>query len=117
MTIADDPILLPDPEPAHLRYTIISVDDHLVEPPDMFEGRLPAPAPGPGAEGRDQRAGHQVWEFEGELLTQVGMNAVAGRGQEREELEPFRFEPDAPRLLRHRTRGSATWTSTASGRR
>ena len=33
--------LLPDPEPRPVRYTVISVDDHLVEPPDMFEGRLP----------------------------------------------------------------------------
>ena len=34
--------LLPDPSPRPVRYTVISVDDHLVEPPDMFEGRLPA---------------------------------------------------------------------------
>ena len=34
--------LLPDPEPRPVRYTVISVDDHLVEPPDMFEGRLEA---------------------------------------------------------------------------
>ena len=33
---------LPDPDPRPINYTIISVDDHLVEPPDMFEGRLPA---------------------------------------------------------------------------
>ena len=35
-------ILLPDPETAPVHYTLISVDDHLVEPPDMFDGRLPA---------------------------------------------------------------------------
>src|ERR1700728_1339524 len=34
--------LLPDPEPRPVHYTVISVDDHLVEPPDMFEGRLPS---------------------------------------------------------------------------
>ena len=34
--------LLPDPEPREVKYTIISVDDHLVEPPRMFEGRLPS---------------------------------------------------------------------------
>ena len=37
--LLDDPVLLPDPDPAVVKYTIISVDDHLVEPPDMFEGR------------------------------------------------------------------------------
>ena len=39
---ARNPIpLLPDPEPSELKYTFISVDDHLVEPPDVFEGRMP----------------------------------------------------------------------------
>ena len=33
--------LLPDPEPRAIRTTIISVDDHLVERPHLFEGRLP----------------------------------------------------------------------------
>ncbi len=32
--------LLPDPEPREVKYTFISVDDHLDEPADMFEGRL-----------------------------------------------------------------------------
>ena len=34
--------LLPDPEPRARTYTVISVDDHLIEPPDLFEGRMPA---------------------------------------------------------------------------
>ena len=33
--------LLPDPEPRRQRYTIISVDDHLVEPPHTFEDACP----------------------------------------------------------------------------
>ncbi len=32
---------LPDPPRARRRYTVISVDDHIVEPPDTFTGRLP----------------------------------------------------------------------------
>src|SRR5438270_836672 len=32
---------MPEPEPREVRYTIISVDDHLSEPAHMFEGRLP----------------------------------------------------------------------------
>ncbi len=35
-------LFLPEPEPRPVRYTVISVDDHLVEPADMFEGRLAA---------------------------------------------------------------------------
>ena len=34
--------LLPDPEPRPRNYTIISVDDHLIEPAHLFEGRMPA---------------------------------------------------------------------------
>jgi predicted TIM-barrel fold metal-dependent hydrolase len=91
MTIADDPILLPDPEPARLRYTIISVDDHLVEPPDMFEGRLPAALQDRAPKVVTNERGHEVWEFEGQLFTQVGMNAVAGRSKSMKNLEPTRF--------------------------
>ena len=32
---------LPEPEPRVRSYTIISVDDHLIEPPETFDGRLP----------------------------------------------------------------------------
>ncbi len=32
---------LPEPERQPRKYTFISVDDHIVEPPDIFEGRLP----------------------------------------------------------------------------
>jgi hypothetical protein len=38
--VLDAELFLPEPEPAVVRYTVISVDDHLVEPRDMFEGRL-----------------------------------------------------------------------------
>ena len=36
---------LPDPPRAQRRYTVISVDDHIVEPPDTFTGRLPRSSP------------------------------------------------------------------------
>ena len=32
---------LPEPPRAQRRYTVISVDDHIVEPPDTFLGRVP----------------------------------------------------------------------------
>lgn len=84
--------LLPDPEPRAVRYTVISVDDHLVEPPDMFEGRLPSRLADRAPRVVETPEGHQVWEFDGERYTQVGMNAVAGRRREHVTLEPTRFE-------------------------
>ena len=62
---------LPDPPRAPRRYTVISADDHIVEPPDTFTGRLPrkfadrAPKVVDTAEGGGQRrcgaAGVRVW--------------------------------------------------------
>ncbi|MGH9081213.1 MAG: amidohydrolase family protein [Acidimicrobiales bacterium] len=84
--------LLPDPAPRSVRYTVISVDDHLVEPPDMFEGRLPRRFAGRAPKIIENSRGHQLWEFDGGLYSQVGMNAVAGRRPECVSLEPTRFE-------------------------
>jgi predicted TIM-barrel fold metal-dependent hydrolase len=88
--------LLPDPEPRPVEFTIISVDDHLVEPPDMFEGRLPARFAPYQPRVVEDAEGHQLWEFDGELYTQVGMNAVAGRRPESVTVEPTRFEDMRP---------------------
>jgi predicted TIM-barrel fold metal-dependent hydrolase len=85
-------LFLPDPEPREVKYTVISVDDHLVEPPDMFEGRLPAKFQDRAPKVVENEHGHQVWEFDDKRFTQVGMNAVAGRRPETVKLEPFRFE-------------------------
>jgi len=84
--------LLPDPEPRPVRYTVISVDDHLVEPPDMFEGRLPARLQPLAPRIVEDERGHQLWEFDGNRYTQVGMNAVAGRRPDSVTVEPTRFE-------------------------
>ncbi len=32
----------PDPEPRAVAVPVISVDDPLIEPPDLFDGRMPA---------------------------------------------------------------------------
>jgi predicted TIM-barrel fold metal-dependent hydrolase len=84
--------LLPDPEPRTVRYTVISVDDHLVEPPDMFQGRLPERFAPEAPRVVETSRGHQLWEFDGARYSQVGMNAVAGRRPECVSLEPTRFE-------------------------
>jgi predicted TIM-barrel fold metal-dependent hydrolase len=84
--------LLPDPGARPVRYTLISVDDHLVEPPDMFEGRLPRHLADRAPRVVENSRGHQLWEFDGQRYSQVGMNAVAGRRPEAVTLDPTRFE-------------------------
>ncbi len=87
-----DDLFLPEPEPREVEYTIISVDDHVVEPPHTFAGRLPSALQDRAPRVVETHSGHQVWEFEGDRYTQVGMNAVAGRRPETVTLEPFRFD-------------------------
>src|SRR5205807_1740217 len=82
MTTTVDDLFLPEPEPREVRYTVISVDDHLVEPADMFEGRLPSDLQGRAPKIIVDEWGHEVWEFDGQIYSQVGMNAVAGRRPE-----------------------------------
>lgn len=88
-------VLLPDPAPREVRYTIISVDDHLVEPPDMFEGRLPSHLQDRAPRITDAD-GREIWEFDGQRHTQVGMNAVAGRRRDTRHFEPARFSEMRP---------------------
>lgn len=97
MTIELDPeLFLPDPEPRQVRYTVISVDDHVVEPPHMFEGRVPAALAESAPRIIETSRGYQIWEFEGKKYSQVGMNAVAGRRPDTVTMEPFRFDQMRP---------------------
>ena len=95
-TALDPELFLPDPEPREVKVTIISVDDHVVEPPHLFEEHLPKKLRERGPQLIETPEGHQVWSFEGQVYTQVGMNAVAGRRKETVKLEPFRFEHMRP---------------------
>jgi predicted TIM-barrel fold metal-dependent hydrolase len=107
-TTKETPDFLRDPEPREATYTIVSVDDHVVEPPHTFDGRLPhhlayrAPRIvelDAGAEVSRahqslpsvvaQRGGRQVWVYEGKTFAQVGLNAVVGHT----DYSSLRFEP------------------------
>ncbi len=81
--------LAPDPEPREARYTVISVDDHLVEPPWLFEGRLPAKFADRAPRIVETETGAQQWEFDGKVFAQLGFNALSGRADK----DDFTFEP------------------------
>lgn len=94
--LTHDELFLPDPEPREVKYTIISVDDHVVEPPHMFDGRFPDRLQALAPRIVETPEGHQMWSFDGELYTQVGMNALAGRRKENVTWVPFRFDQMRP---------------------
>jgi predicted TIM-barrel fold metal-dependent hydrolase len=75
---------------------LVSVDDHLVEPPDMFEGRVPDRYReiAPRVERRDD--GSDVWVFNGSVIPNIGLNAVAGRPKEEYGVEPTAFDEMRP---------------------
>ncbi len=76
--------------------TIISVDDHLIEPPDLFEGRMPAALAPRAPRVVELDGGRQAWEYEGRLYPNIGLNAVVGRPREEWSMEPARFEEMRP---------------------
>lgn len=71
---------------------IVSVDDHLVEPPDMFEGRLPERFADRAPRVIERADGREMWLFEGVEIPNFGLNAVSGRPQEEYGIEPTRFD-------------------------
>jgi predicted TIM-barrel fold metal-dependent hydrolase len=88
--------LLPDPEPRPITHTLFSTDDHLVEPPDMFEGRLPRHLQDEAPKVVETEEGHEVWHFDGRVFFQVGLNAVVGRQRVDWKVEPTRFDEMRP---------------------
>ncbi|QHE73293.1 amidohydrolase family protein [Rhodococcus sp. WAY2] len=96
MTIVERTVtLLPDPEPREVRNLLISTDDHLIEPPDMFEGRLPSKFAGQIPKIVEQD-GVEVWQVEDRRLPNMGLNAVVGRPPSEWSDEPQRFEDLRP---------------------
>jgi predicted TIM-barrel fold metal-dependent hydrolase len=88
--------LLPDPDPRPITVPIISVDDHLIEPPDLFDGRMPSSLAASAPRVVELDGGKQAWEYEGRLYPNVGLNAVAGRRREDWSMDPARFEEMRP---------------------
>jgi len=84
--------LLPDPEPRTRHFTIISVDDHLIEPRDLFEGRMPAAFADRAPRIVTDAEGIEYWEFQGSRTPQIGLNAVAGRPKDQWSMDPARFD-------------------------
>src|ERR1700758_1112215 len=83
---------LPDPPRAARRYTVISADDHIVEPPDTFTGRLPRKVADRAPKGVETEHGGQPGVFAGQELPNVGFNAVVGRPVAEYGFEPVRFD-------------------------
>jgi predicted TIM-barrel fold metal-dependent hydrolase len=71
---------------------LVSVDDHAVEPPHVFEGRLPERYRDVAPRLVRKDDGTDVWLYEGREIPNIGLNAVAGRPPEEYGMEPTSFD-------------------------
>src|SRR4051794_11448373 len=75
---------------------LVSVDDHLVEPPDLFTGRVPAKYADVAPRVIRTSKGDDVWVFNDATIPNIGLNAVAGRPKEEYGIEPTAFDEMRP---------------------
>ena len=67
---------------------LISVDDHIVEPPDMFKNHLAKKYADEAPRLVHNPDGSDTWQFRDIVIPNVALNAVAGRPKEEYGLEP-----------------------------
>jgi predicted TIM-barrel fold metal-dependent hydrolase len=75
---------------------LISVDDHLIEPPDLFADHLAAKYQDRAPRLERNDAGNDVWVFNGIAMETVALNAVAGRPREEYGMEPQSLDEVRP---------------------
>jgi predicted TIM-barrel fold metal-dependent hydrolase len=75
---------------------LVSVDDHVVEPPDMFDQHVPAKWRDRAPRIVHKEDGTDFWVYEGNEIPNVGLNAVVGRPPEEYGIEPTSFEEMRP---------------------
>jgi hypothetical protein len=81
---------------------LISVDDHIIEPPDLFVHHLEAKYQDRAPKLVRNDEGSDVWTFGEVVMETAALNAVAGRPKEEYGLGATRS-----------TSGSRTWTPAA----
>ena len=75
---------------------LVSIDDHVVEPADMFEGHLPASLKDKAPKLVTNDAGVETWMFQGVTAVSVGLNAVVTWPKEEWGMEPTSFAEMRP---------------------
>ncbi|MGQ4403213.1 amidohydrolase family protein [Streptomyces hayashii] len=67
---------------------LISVDDHIIEPPDLFANHLPDRYKKDAPRLVHREDGSDVWQFRDARIGNAALNAVAGRPKEEYGMEP-----------------------------
>jgi len=75
---------------------LISVDDHIIEPPDLFVNHLPEKYQERAPKLVRNDEGNDVWTFGKVVMETAALNAVAGRPKEEYGLEPQSLDEVRP---------------------
>jgi predicted TIM-barrel fold metal-dependent hydrolase len=75
---------------------LVSVDDHIVEPPTMYDNHLTQAQKAFAPELRKDKNGADYWLYEGKRTGAIGLNAVVGRVKEEYGCEPVSLEQMRP---------------------
>ena len=75
---------------------MISVDDHVVEPPTVFDHHLAAKYKDQAPKVVTKSTGADFWSFQGRELPNIGLNAVVGRLPEEYGMEPTAYSQMRP---------------------
>jgi predicted TIM-barrel fold metal-dependent hydrolase len=75
---------------------VVSVDDHVVEHPNVWQDRLPQRFRELGPRNIQDEKGNDVWMFEGQPHYNIGLNAVAGKKREDYGVDPTRYRDMLP---------------------
>lgn len=70
---------------------LVSVDDHVIEPPEMFDNHMTKQELDTIAPKLIEEDNRNYWVYEGHKIANMGLNAVVGRPKEEYGMEPLRY--------------------------
>jgi len=75
---------------------LVSIDDHVIEPPDMFDNHVPARYRDEAPKSVMDESGFENWWFQGHASTSSSLNAVVGWPNEEWGMNPSTFSEMRP---------------------
>ena len=81
--------------PLQEHHQIVSVDDHLIEHPRVWQDRLPEKFKERGPKIVETNGAH-MWHYDGNVSPTIGLNAVAGKPPQEWGMDPVRYEDMIP---------------------
>jgi predicted TIM-barrel fold metal-dependent hydrolase len=90
--------LIDEPEPRPVFMPLVSADDHFMEPPDTFVGRMPARFAESAPRVIVDETGMEMWQFEDELVMNSGANSSSSSPAKERTTGPVRFDEVRPAM-------------------